>query len=297
MGGLIAGSIGWRWDFWIILIIGALITITIEFFTRETNPRVLISRKVKRMQKELGRSDLRSCYDTGKQESVAKTLLHARVRPLKMLCLSPMVFSLSLYVSFVYGTLYLLFTTIPTVFEETYGFSVGITGLVYISMDIGTFMGWAIIATFPDKRVVHRAQANNNTFMPEMRLPESIIFTLFLPVTFFWYGWITYYKTHWIVPVLSLAPFGFGTMGIFLPLTTYLVDVYPTYAASAVAANTMLRSLVGALLPLAGPTMYSSLGLGWGNSLLGFITVAMIPIPLILYRYGARLRAAETFKL
>jgi MFS family permease len=88
MGGFIAASMGWPWDFWIVLIIGALITITIEFFTRETNPRVLISGKVKRMQKELGRSDLRSCYDTGKQESVAKTLLHALGRPLKMLSLA-----------------------------------------------------------------------------------------------------------------------------------------------------------------------------------------------------------------
>ncbi len=36
--------------------------------------------------------------------------------------------------------------------------------------------------------------------------------------------------------------------------------------------------------------MYESLGLGWGNSLLGFISIALIPVPLCLYRYGSWLR-------
>lgn len=77
----------------------------------------------------------------------------------------------------------------------------------------------------------------------------------------------------------------------------YLVDCYPMYAASAIAANTELRSLVGALLPLAGPPMYDTLGLGWGNSLLGFLCILMIPLPIMFNRFGKRLRKMETFKL
>jgi hypothetical protein len=40
-----------------------------------------------------------------------------------------------------------------------------------------------------------------------------------------------------------------------MPISTYLIDAYSLYAASALAANTVLRSLTGALLPLAGPKM------------------------------------------
>lgn len=69
------------------------------------------------------------------------------------------------------------------------------------------------------------------------------------------------------------------------------------YAASAIAANTELRSLVGALLPLAGTPMYDALGLGWGNSLLGFLCLIMIPLPIIFNRFGKRLRKMEKFKL
>lgn len=104
------------------------------------------------------------------------------------------------------------------------------------------------------------------------------------------YGWSTHFHTHWIVPIIGLLPFGFGMMGIFAPIQTYLIDSFPRYAASAVAGLTAIRCLFGAVLPLAGPTMYESLGLGWGNSLLGFLAIAMIPFPAIIYKYGAVVR-------
>jgi len=281
-----------------VLIVSVIITSLTELFNTETNPRVLIERKVQRMQKELGRDDLRSCYDPpGVQKSTRQILLNGLIRPTKMLIFSPLVFFLSLYIAFVYGVLYLLFTTIPLVFQSQYGWSIGTTGLVYICLGLGNLAGWAVVTATSDKGVVKRTKANNGVFEPEMRLPISIYFGFFLPITFFWYGWSTYYKTHWISPILSLFPFAFGIIGLFLPIVTYLVDCYPMYAASAVAANTVLRSLVGALLPLAGPAMYDTLGLGWGNSLLGFLCVGMIPVPLIIYKYGARLRKSQKFEL
>ena len=82
-----------------------------------------------------------------------------------------------------------------------------------------------------------------------------------------------------------------------MPISTYLVDAFTTYAASALAANTVLRSLVGALLPLAGQKMYATLGDGWGNSLLAFIALAMCPLPVVLYKYGERIRKSPRFQL
>jgi hypothetical protein len=82
-----------------------------------------------------------------------------------------------------------------------------------------------------------------------------------------------------------------------MSISTYLVDAYTVYAASAMAANTVFRSLVGALLPLAGSKMYQTLGLGWGNSLLGFIAVGMAPLPIFFYIYGERIRTSKLFKV
>jgi len=69
----------------------------------------------------------------------------------------------------------------------------------------------------------------------------------------------------------------------------YLVDAYTVHAVSITAASTIFRCLLGALLPLAGPAMYDTLGLGWGNSLLGSISIASYPVSFILYLYGERL--------
>jgi len=82
-----------------------------------------------------------------------------------------------------------------------------------------------------------------------------------------------------------------------MPINTYLVDAYTIYAASALAASTVLRSLMGALLPLAGRSMYQTLGLGWGNSLLAFIALAFTPLPFFLLKYGERIRKSKRFAL
>jgi hypothetical protein len=74
---------------------------------------------------------------------------------------------------------------------------------------------------------------------------------------------------------------------------TYLVDAFTEHAASAIAANTVLRSLLGALLPLCGLDLYNAIGLGWGNSLLGFIALAMAPIPVLFGMYGQVFRDSK----
>lgn len=69
------------------------------------------------------------------------------------------------------------------------------------------------------------------------------------------------------------------------------------HAASAMAANTVLRSLFAALIPLSSQKMYAALGYGWGNSLLGFISILLVPIPFLFIRYGERIRTRSTIRL
>lgn len=82
-----------------------------------------------------------------------------------------------------------------------------------------------------------------------------------------------------------------------MPSSTYLVDCFTIYAASAMAATTVLRSAVAALLPMAGQSMYKTLGYGWGNSLLGFIALALVPVPFLFLKYGERIRTGFPIKL
>jgi hypothetical protein len=72
--------------------------------------------------------------------------------------------------------------------------------------------------------------------------------------------------------------------GVFVPCQTYMIDAFPGYSASAIAAATTMRSIFGTFLPLAGPAMYDKLGFGWGNTILGILALTMIPIPVVFYR-------------
>jgi hypothetical protein len=75
-----------------------------------------------------------------------------------------------------------------------------------------------------------------------------------------------------------------------MPTATYLIDAFTLYAASVTAASAVMRSLLGAILPLAGPKMFQHLGLGWGSSVLAFIALTLLPAPFVLLRYGERIR-------
>ncbi|KAF2450143.1 cycloheximide resistance protein [Karstenula rhodostoma CBS 690.94] len=289
VGGYLSEAKGWRWTFWLITILAGAACIISFIFNRETYPYVLLQRKTASLQKETGNSELRSALDTGR---TPRQLFKASiVRPLRMLYLSPIVFLMSLVMAAVYGYLYLLLTTYPRVFGTQYNFSEKSIALVYLGVGVGSLLGLVFTGAISDRLLNHLAKRyNNGTPKPEYRLPTMLVGSILVPVGLFLYGWSAEERVHWIVPVIGTAILGGAMMIIFMPGLTYLIDAYTVYAASVSAAATVFRSLIGALLPLAGNAMYDALGVGWGNSLLGFIAVACIPVPLLFWIYGERLR-------
>ena len=206
-----------------------------------------------------------------------------------MLVKSPIVALLAIYVSVVFGYLYLLLTTITTVFEGTYGFSQGAAGAAYLGLSIGMVTGVVLCAVTLDKYLKH-ASAKSGSMEPEHRLPAMVLGGMLIPAGFFVYGWTAQNHVFYVVPMIGTATIGFGFFVTTIPLQAYLVDAYKIHAASAIAATVVLRCIVGAVLPLAGPSLYGNLGLGWGNSLLGFVALVFVPVPLILMVYGKRIR-------
>lgn len=112
-----------------------------------------------------------------------------------------------------------------------------------------------------------------------------------IPIGFLLYGWTAENRVHFIVPILGTFIIGLGAFWIQMPVQIYLVDAFGSEgAASALAANAVLRNIYGAFLPLARGPLYGHLGLGWGNSVLAFVGVGSVPIPWLFYRYGEGLR-------
>jgi MFS family permease len=251
----------------------------------ETNAAVLLNWKAARLRKETGNNKLVSKLD--RNLPPRELFFRAISRPTKLLFLSPIVFLLSLLCAFVFGLLFMLFTTFPIVFEEQYGFSPGTSGLSYLGVGIGMILSLAAFAYTSDKM----QSSLGDSPKPEGRLKPMLYVMPLVPAGIFWYGWAAEKQTHWIVPIIGTSLFGFGSLWVVLPAQVYMVDAFGAEAAaSALAANTILRCLFAAFIPLVAPSLYKELGLGWGNSVLGFIGVAFLPVPLFFYRYGGWLR-------
>ena len=142
-------------------------------------------------------------------------------------------------------------------------------------------------------RYLKAARAKHGTMKPEYRLPPMVLGGILIPLGLFLYGWTAEYHVFYIVPMIGTATMGFGFFVTTIPLQAYLVDAYKLYAASAISATLVSRCLVSAVIPLAGPPLYGKLGLGWGNSVLAFIAIALMPIPLLFMKYGERIRKSE----
>jgi hypothetical protein len=162
---------------------------------------VLLNRKTLRLRSELNRSDLQNVMNKDKSPAALQPkaiLLTGITRPLKLLATQPIVLLCSLYMSFLFGLLFLLFTTLTPVFISTYGWEADMTGLAYLGIGIGNFLGIGFVAKTSDATIIKLAKRNGGKYEPEMRLPLCVFFGFLIPVSFFWYGWTAYYKVHWI---------------------------------------------------------------------------------------------------
>ncbi len=251
----------------------------------ETSSVNILKSKAARLRKETGNPNLRGAGDT--QTPVKQLVLNAMARPMKFLFTSPIIALIALYIAFNFGVTMLLFATFPTVYENTYHWSVSLSGLAYVGVGIGCAIGVVTFAKLSDRLL----NAEGGSYRPERRLIMMMFVSPMFPIGLFIYGWTTEYKVHWVVPIIGTAICGPGAVIINSSSQTYIIDIFgPQAAASALAAVTLLRNLTGAFLPLAAPTLYANLGLGWGNSVLAFITIGFIPVPVYFYLRGESLR-------
>jgi MFS family permease len=228
-------------------------------------------------------------------ETPKQLFIHSIVRPTKILLLFPVVLVFSIIAAIVYGTVYLLFTTMTQVFEDQYGISKSNVGLTYLAMGLGQAIGTISFGLVSDRILARLAKGGE--MKPEYRLPRLVVGLCLVGSGLLWYGWAAQYAHAWVLPLLGQVIFGMGIITSFMPITTYMVDAFTPYAASATAANTVLRSIGGALLPLAGPKMYAALGLGWGNTLPACIALACVPIAWFVFKYGEQIRMKYQVKL
>ncbi|KAF2260915.1 MFS general substrate transporter [Lojkania enalia] len=292
VGGYAAQYKGWQWTQWCMLFITLAIYL-ISLPTQETYKPVILARRAQK----LGIQPPNVAHNA----SLKTTLIQNLVRPVHMLFTEPVVFLLSLYTSFAFAILFLLFAAFPLIFQSApYLFSVSQTGLAFLSIGLGVVLA-AVTGILIDRGIYQKhfrkaVAAGCHHAAPEHRLYNMMVGGVGVTVGLFWFGWTADRGVHWVVPVLAGVPFAWGNLCLFTSAALYCVDVYgPMNGASAIAANGIFRYVLGAVFPLFTVQMYSAMGTGWATSLLGFLSAAMLPIPFVFFKWGPVIRKRSRY--
>ncbi|KAL6885677.1 MFS general substrate transporter [Trichoderma evansii] len=300
-GGWIAERTSWRWIFHSTTIACGVIQVVGQLTLCETYAPVLLDRKRARLMRETGNRELRTEYDgqlVGGRNLSGK-LRVALTRPFRLIITQPILQVLSVYVIYLYGTIYLVLSAFPSLWLTKYHQTAGMQSLNYISLAVGFTIGSQGCAPFLDRVYADMKRRNapdGGLGRPEFRLPIMIPGAVLVPLGLFIFSWTAEVPTHWIGPNIGAAIYSAGTIITFQCIQGYMIDSYGQYTASAVAATTMLRSLAGCGFPLFSPIMYDHLGYGKAGSVLAACAIIIgWPGPLFLWLYGERLRARSKF--
>lgn len=262
--------------------------IAITFSVPETYPARILARKAAKLRKETGDQTYTSIIDV-RTESFASYLGTYLIRPFKLLFTELIVFLLSLYMSVLYGILYMYFVSFPVIFQEGKGYTAGMTGLMFLPVAVGCGIG-LMFAPVVNKDYLKQRAKFQGMPPPEIRLRGMMVGCWSLPIGLFTTAWTSYPHLSWVGPALGGIPMGFGFVLIYNSANNYIVDSYQHLAASALAAKTFMRSIYGAGTVLFTVQMYHNLGNQWAGSLIAFLSLAGCGIPFLFYNYGATIR-------
>ncbi|KAL0769256.1 hypothetical protein CaCOL14_008564 [Colletotrichum acutatum] len=252
IGGFVYQYMGWRWTNWIVLIVGGVVFVLLAS-VKETYAPVLLRRRAAERSKATRDNRWWTRYDHG--QGLWPLLKINLYRPLKMMCTEPICMFWNTYIGIVYATLYLCFVAYPIAFQQERGWAPGIGGLAFLGIGCGTLI--PIAAEPLLRRIVnlHQKDPATGNVKPEARVSVVCIGAVLLAVGQLWFAWTCRPGTHWIVPILAGVPYGAGNACTFIYANNYMAQSYGIYAASALAGNMVVRSIMGACLPLAGPSI------------------------------------------
>ena len=301
LGPVLGGWIGqthvlsWRWTEWISLLWSGLVLTLVFLFLPETYAPVLLKWKAAHLRDLT--SDLRYRAEVELRETtLRRRLMQAVYRPFVMFAQEPIIDLITLYLTVIYVLLFGFLSGYEFIYIETFKLNAGLTGTAFLGILIGFMLSMLLVPVIYHK-YMHKlslAQAEVGTHIdrlpPEQRLIFALIGAPLIPISLFWMAWTNYSSVGPWSDLVSSVPFGAGILMIFISSYQYLIDSFEEFAASALVGATFVRYLAAGGAVVFSIPMYKNLGVHWALTLLGCISLTMIPIPYAFYHYGHAIR-------
>lgn len=301
VGSILTVKENWRWTFWFMAIISGTCLILLAWFLPETYEPTLLARKAKRLRKLTGNPNIKSQGEIDNENLSLKELaIETLYKPFEVTIVEPVVLLINIYIALVYSIMYIWFEAFPLVFLHTKNFTLVELGVSYVSIMIGIGSGAVAYILWTHKNYT-KPYLQGIKPNPELFIPVAIFGAVIMPIGIFIFAWTSSTTIHWIFPLIGAAIYACGAFFIFQTLFNYILASFKAeFIASIFASNDFFRSVIAGVFPLFGGFLYNNTGsekfpVGWGSSILGFITIGMIAIPTLFYLNGPKLRARSRF--
>lgn len=289
-----------HWTFWFVCITSGCSLIVLSWLLPESYGKTILYRKAERLRKITGNKNIVSeGHLENARMSRHELLVDTLWRPFEIIIFEPVVLLINLYIGLIYSIMYLWFEAFPIVFVSVHHFTLIELGLTYLAIMVGILAGASFYLPAIYKRFTKRL-LKGDQITPEVFIPMAIIGSILMPIGIFLFGWLSASDIHWIGPLFGAAIFASGAFIVFQTLFNYLSMSFYRYLASVFAGNDLFRSMMAGAFPLFARPLFLNLKtnrfkVGWGSSLLGFLSLGMIAIPVLFYLNGPKLRARSKY--
>ncbi|SCV68711.1 BQ2448_832 [Microbotryum intermedium] len=296
IGPIISGAINehldWRWTWYILIMWSTVEFAALFLLVPETYLPALLKKKAALLRKR-GRTDVRAPIELDERAPL-QVVAASCLRPFQILIYEPMALALCTWTALLLGILYMAFSAWRIVYRDQHGFSIEETGFSFAGIGVGIVIGtvmqpvWAIYYGRITKQTGERPP-------PEEHLRKGCWGAVLVPISLFWFAFTSYASVHWAVSQVSTIFFGIGIILSYQAVFVYLVDAFRPVAASAMAANSAMRSSFACAFPLFTQAMFKKLATAGALALIAGLTCCIVPFPFLFFKYGHKYRKFSKF--
>jgi multidrug resistance protein len=328
IGGLLAQFLGWRSIFWFLTIFTGCFLVPFILTVPETGRKVVGNGSIPpqgwnltvlewyRLRKEeRSKSGLTRSTTTESRRAAQAELAKGRQlrwpNPLKTvrIVMEKDMAVILLYNALLYTAFYDVTASVPSIFQEIYGFNDLQVGLCYVPFGFGC--GIASFANgymldYNYKKIarqigfaIDRKRGDDLRHFPIERARLELIWPLLVSglASYVSYGWALDRNAPLAASLVLLFLIGLLVNGAFNIISTLIVDLNPHSPSTATAANNLCRCILGAGGTAVIDIMIRNMGRGWCFTFVALVCAATSPLLLVSLKWGPKWREERLVKL